>query len=91
MCLLTMSEAEVPAMVSTLGLEQKLDSVVTWQPSGPDCWTRLDFHDQSVSQWYLSPANDSHLQLANGKRLAYFRLFYLRDNGAACISVSYAN
>ena len=91
MCLLSMTDADATAIVSTLGLQLKTDSAVSWQPSGPDCWTRLDFNDQTVAKWYLSPKDASNLQLGNGKHFAYFRLFYLQDKSEGCISVSYGN
>ena len=89
MCLLPLSSTEVANMVNALGLQQKTDTAVSWEPSGPDCWTRLDFHDQTVAKWYLSQPNDPQLKLPDGAQLVYFRLFYLEDKAAACISVSY--
>ncbi len=91
MCLLKLANVDANALISTMGLQQKTDTVVSWEPSGPDCWTRLDFHDQAVSKWYLSPANAPNLKMENGTRLAYFRLFYVPDKEAACISISYLN
>ncbi len=89
MCLLPLTDPEVSAVVSTIGLQQKTDTVVSWEPSGPDCWTRLDFHDQNVAKWYVSPKNAPNLQLPSGAQFVYFRLFYLQDKSAGCISVSY--
>ena len=90
MCLLPLTDPETAAIVDTLGLEPVTDTVVSWKPSGPDCWTRLDFHDQSAAQWYVSPHDDAQLQLTNGRHLTYFRLFYAQDTSEGCISVSYA-
>ncbi len=58
MCLLPMTDTDVRTIVSTLDLEPKSDSVISWQPTSPDCWIRLDLHDQSVDQWYVSPLGD---------------------------------
>ncbi len=91
MCMLPLTETDASTMVSTLGLQPKTDSFVSWQPSGPDCWTRLDFHDQTVAKWYISAKDASNLQLPNGMRWLYFRLFYLQNKSGGCISISYGN
>lgn len=90
MCLLTLSEAGVNVVVTGLGLRLKTDDAVTWQPSGADCWTRLDFHDPTASQWYLSVDNAPNLAADNGARFAYFRLFYQPGSAESCISTAYA-
>ncbi len=90
MCLLPMTSADVSTIVNALGLQPKTDLLVTWQPSGPDCWTRFDFHDQSLSKWYVREGVDAQIKLQNGVSFTYFRLFYSEDKSSGCISVSYA-
>lgn len=90
MCLLMLTEADVNTVVTRLSLQRKTDDAVTWQPSGADCWTRLDFHDPTASQWYLSADNASNLVADNGAKFAYFRLFYQPDTAESCISTAYA-
>ncbi|MCA0453804.1 MAG: hypothetical protein LCI00_07510 [Chloroflexi bacterium] len=88
-CLLSLTQADVDAVVNQLGLRQKTDIAVSWQPTGADCWTRLDFHDPLDSQWYLSEDNASNLVAENGVHFVYFRLFYKPDSSEGCISTSY--
>lgn len=90
MCLLPLTNTDVSALVNTLGLQPKTDSFVSWQPSGPDCWTRFDFHDLTFSKWYTSGEDDAHIKLPTGASFTYFRLFYSEDKSSGCISVSYA-
>lgn len=89
MCMLTMTDVDVAALVSSLGLQMKKDIFVSWQPTGADCWTRLEFHDPNYSQWYITPDDGPHLKAANGAEFSYFRLFYDQDTATACISISY--
>lgn len=88
MCLLTMTDSDVNAMTAALGLQPKQDTLVAWMPTGPDCWTRLKFNDQSRAKWYTDSAG-GNLQLNSSTAFVYFRLFYYPDDSAACISLAY--
>lgn len=89
MCLLSLTDADVNTVVSHLALQLKTDDAVLWQPSGADCWTRLDFHDPNASQWYLSVDNAPNLKAETGVKFAYFRLFYQPATAEGCISTAY--
>lgn len=90
-CLITLSNADVNNLATRFDLRHKTDIAVSWQPTGADCWTRLDFHDPTASAWYISADDSPNLKMANGTELDYFRLFYKEDSAEGCISTAYVS
>lgn len=88
LCFLIVTQDDVDTLTQNLGLTSVADFTDSWQLSGPDCWTRLDFVDPAVAQWYEFPFTNPGLSIG---QFAYLRVFYRPNKDLGCISVGYAD
>lgn len=88
LCFLIVTQDGVDTLTQNLGLTPVADFTDSWQLSGPDCWTRLDFVDPTVAQWYEFPFTNPGLSIG---QFAYLRVFYRPNKDLGCISVGYAD